>query len=388
MIEVSGRFCRGAVYFAGETISCRLTFRNTHLGSKDRPDSLKSHTIAWASAQIVCFCNTSPSRVVVPESLTQKHLNSASVSQNLTSLTPHTTDNGYCVLQTELKILFCDLKLRPGESKEVEYTDIIPKDALPSYRGPSVKYSYKIVVATQRVSGPVRVLRIPFRVLVLYGLAEFLSDNHMPRSNSIFIPSPEPANLIDVASEVLSTITSRKAPHDYKIANSDGTIGIFTLLKSSVRLGEDIIGVFDFSPGKVSCVQFTVLLQSEEDISEECRRRSDQGNTVTSYEKLTQFCLFSKKTHIAVPVPLHCSPGFLTEIVGLKWKLCFEFVVIKGIMDKIKLDTLREDDHMQQGPSHLDTDTVTWELPVRILPTMPPQAESAGSRLSSCKLYL
>lgn len=389
MIEVSGRLCRGAVYFSGESIKCKLLFRNIHTpGTKDRSGDPKYHTIAWASAQIICFCNTSPSRVVLPESFAQKHMKISSSSHNITSLTSPTTDNGYCVLQTELKFLFCDLQLSPGQTKEVEYCDIIPKDGLPSYRGPSVKYSYKIVVAMQRVGGPVRVLRIPFRVLVLYGLAEFLSDNHVPKSTSIFIPSPEPANLIDVASEVLSTITSRKAPHDYRIANANGPLGVFTLLKSSVRLGEDIIGIFDFSSGKVRCMQFTVFLQSEEDISEDCRRRPDQGNSITSYEKLTQFCLYSKKTHIAVPVPLHCSPGFLTEIVGLKWKLCFEFIVIRGKLDKMLLDTTRQDDRMLQGPSNLDTDTVTWELSVKILPTMPPQAETAGSRFNACKLVL
>nr|XP_039271892.1 LOW QUALITY PROTEIN: RAB6A-GEF complex partner protein 2-like [Styela clava] len=391
MIEVTARLARGSAYFAGEPIKCLLTFKNVGnpkdpMSESPKKTSAKADTLAWASAQIACFCSVSGSRVIMPESLSNNMM-MASQEVKMQHRLPHKEEHGRCVLQTNIKILFCDLRLMPGELKHFCFNDVIPSHAFPSYRGPSVKYSYKITIAMQRVGAPVRVLRVPLRVLVLYGVTEFKVEDE-PLTNSLFIPTPEPTNLLDIASEILSTITSRKNSHNYKIANTSGTITVFTLLKGSVRLGEDIVGMFDFSSGTVPCVQFTVCLQSEEEISEECQRHQDVGNAILSYEKHTQYCLFLKKTHIAVPVPLHSTPGFLTDLVCLKWRLHFEFVVSKGPLKKVKLDPTQSDDCMWQGPSHLETDTVSWDLPVRILPTMPMQAESSGCTMNSYSLTI
>ena len=42
---------------------------------------------------------------------------------------------------------------------------------------------------------------------------------------------------------------------NFKIANSRGTMGILSLVKTSAKIGEDFVGVFDFSSKTVSCVQ-------------------------------------------------------------------------------------------------------------------------------------
>lgn len=47
------------------------------------------------------------------------------------------------------------------------YKEKIPSDSPPSYRGQLIKYSYKITVGTQRVNSPVKLLRVPIRVLPL-----------------------------------------------------------------------------------------------------------------------------------------------------------------------------------------------------------------------------
>jgi len=51
----------------------------------------------------------------------------------------------------------------------VVYKETLPNELPPSYRGQAVKYSYKITIGTQRVNSPIRLLRVPFRVLVLNG---------------------------------------------------------------------------------------------------------------------------------------------------------------------------------------------------------------------------
>ena len=60
--------------------------------------------------------------------------------------------------------------------------------------------------------------------------------------------------------------------------------------------------------------QYSVTLQSEEIISDVCRKKSSQGTTVNSYCKHHEFCLHTKKTHISLPVPLTATPGFITDV--------------------------------------------------------------------------
>lgn len=47
----------------------------------------------------------------------------------------------------------------------VWYRESLPIEAPPSYRGTTVKYSYKITIATQKVGSHIKMVRIPFRVL-------------------------------------------------------------------------------------------------------------------------------------------------------------------------------------------------------------------------------
>ena len=49
------------------------------------------------------------------------------------------------------------------------YSDTVPVDGAPSYKGHAVKYSYKITVGTSRVQGDSKLLRLPIRILVVQG---------------------------------------------------------------------------------------------------------------------------------------------------------------------------------------------------------------------------
>lgn len=49
------------------------------------------------------------------------------------------------------------------------YSEIVPVDGPPSFRGQAVKYVYKLTIGCQRVNSPIKLLRVPFRVLVLQG---------------------------------------------------------------------------------------------------------------------------------------------------------------------------------------------------------------------------
>ena len=50
-----------------------------------------------------------------------------------------------------------------------QYKETLPFGLSPSYRGSCLKYSYKVTIGTQKVGCPIKLLRIPFRVLVVPG---------------------------------------------------------------------------------------------------------------------------------------------------------------------------------------------------------------------------
>jgi hypothetical protein len=61
-------------------------------------------------------------------------------------------------------------------------------------------------------------------------------------------------------------------------------------------------------------LQFSVVLQSEEEITPGCRRWSKQGSAVISYTKYHEVCLSLKHSQLILPIPLHVTPGFTTDL--------------------------------------------------------------------------
>ncbi|XP_076223263.1 RAB6A-GEF complex partner protein 2 isoform X1 [Nomia melanderi] len=368
MIEITAKLIRGPVYFSGEIIECLVTFSNppnpSHQISQSHSDIFES--LAWASAQVHCQCSTN-SKIVFSEKLnTTARLGAINAN---TTFAPWQQDNGHVVLNTKPKILFCDLRLSPGENKTYIYREIIPSDAPPSYRGHAVKYSYKITVGTQRVNTAIKLLRIPFRVLSLSELPEVTACNDSVdlSPNNPFMETQHRETPLDVALQTLQNLTARRSPNFYNITNGRGRVVRFCLFKNSYKLGEDIVGTFDFSNATVSCAQVSVALQSEEHISEEYRRGKTAVPTLVSYNKHHEMCMGLKYSHLVLPIPLHVTPDFTTDLMTLKWRLHFEFVTTSKLIDTPNDNTIN-----WQGPLTLDVETMIWDLPVHIHPTTTP----------------
>ncbi|XP_033633824.1 RAB6A-GEF complex partner protein 2-like [Asterias rubens] len=381
MIDVSANLVRGVTFLAGEVLECNVTFScPANSSNSTSPGGVQS--LAWASAQLHCQCHISASKVMLPKipiSEKSEELELLQSSGN-TSFAPSRGEKGNCILSTEPKILFCDLNLKPGERKTFLYHETIPNDAPPSYRGQAVKYSYKVTIGTQRVNCPIRLLRVPFRVLFLYGLG----DTSLPEqedttaSSNPFLAEERTQNtFLDLATQVLNTVTSRKNPNSYNIKNADGTVARFCLFKPAYKLGEDIIGTIEFPPScTVPCVQYSVVLQCEEHIAEECRRKPHQGVSMSSHGRHQEFCLHMSKSHMVLPIPLHVTPGFITDIVCLKWRLHFEFITAKDPSPEHVIPADQSEIAMWQGPNSLSVDTLVWNLPIKILPTNPMNAST------------
>ena len=368
-----------------------------------------------------------------------------------TALAPDRDSSGICVLQTPPQILCCDMTLKAGETRNLVYREKIPVEAPPSYSGSLLKYSYKLTVSVQRVGGSIKQIKLPFRVLVLYGLSDYQGVEEMPINSNPFLDQPirtikpsndvmrnnlqnmiddqnqtphssrqnlnnhlyhndssqlipqnhsstahsqnhiestnqfptnsehdsqaHNSNLLDLASDLLNRITAKRRPLFYKIANTNGVVGTFSIPKTSYRLGEDIVGIFDFC-GNVPCLQLEISLQMEEVVVDEFKKRSGQPNSITPFHKQISHCLFTKKQANVVPIPLHVSPEFMTEIVILRWRLHFEFVTSERPLEGQVLEDMTGN-NMWQGPFKVKTSGMAWDLPIKILPTVPALAEGS-----------
>jgi len=387
MIEVVAKLRGRSVFLAGETIECHVTFTNiSKFRVQDSPSKSSGIKLAWASAQLLCQCSVSESRMVLPKS----PLTSAEVTTtgNETSFIPSKGEKGSPVLSTMPSILFCDLNLLPGESKTYLYQEKIPLEAPPSFRGTAIKYSYKLTIGAHRFDCPTRLLRVPFRVLVVPGLHDLsvyeepIGTEGLKPSNPFVENVENRSSMLEVALEVLQTMTCRKGPNFYNITNSGGKVARFCLFKQAYRIGDDIVGTCDFSEATVPCVQFSVTLQSEEQIDELCRKKPSHGTTVTSYSKHCEFCLHTRKTHISVPIPLTATPGFNTDLVCLRWRLHFEFMTTKSTLPKLEPHTDSDipdcNGAFWQAPSNLDVETTVWDLPIKIFATNPLSATAVS----------
>ena len=68
------------------------------------------------------------------------------------------------------------------------------------------------------------------------------------------------------------------------------------------------------SPSPPRPPQYSVSLQSEEEIQQPYQRRPGQAVSVTGHGRHVEPCLHTASSHFALPVPLNITPGFSTDI--------------------------------------------------------------------------
>lgn len=209
----------------------------------------------------------------------------------------------------------------------------------PTYRGTSIRYFYKITIATQKVGAKVQALHLPIRVLSLPtminveeipALCNDTSDELSP-TNPFLEKHTNLETKLELALHHLQNITARRRPSFYMISNKRGRVGRFCLFKQNFKLGEDIVGTLDFSCRTVRCVQVSVTLQCEEilirpDVSSALKQppieESANGTELNSIGKIMNFtkhheiCLGLLQTQVILPVPFHVTPTFSTNAGG------------------------------------------------------------------------
>ncbi|XP_013100480.1 RAB6A-GEF complex partner protein 2 isoform X2 [Stomoxys calcitrans] len=272
MIEIKARLVRtDSIYATGEYVECLIEFiHKIPSGSVVNNEILES--LAWASVQLHCYRKTNISNQDKMLEMVGK-----------TALDAVTQAPGDVVVATKPKILFCDLKLQPNESKTYFFNELVPRDGPPTYRGHDIKYFYKLTIATQRVKSKVQTLTVPIRVLPIPLIArtdelpitEETNDELAPTNP--FLEKKEISEL-EISWHHLKNVTARRAPKFYRISNKRGYVGRFCLFKPAYKLGEDIVGSLDFANCKVRCVQFSVKLQLQEIMQNNGGNRSSNND--------------------------------------------------------------------------------------------------------------
>lgn len=177
---------------------------------------------------------------------------------------------------------------------------------------------------------------------------------------------------VEIAMENLQNITARRRPNFYVITNRRGKVGRFCLFKPCYKLGEDIIGTLDFSCRTIRCVQLSVTLQCEEILAGKPNKSSpeskDATGKITNFTKHHEICIGLLQTQMILPIPLHVTPSFFTDLVDVRWRLHFQFVTTTS--DELMPSDGPESWH---GPKNLDIETMVWNLPITIYSTNPTQ---------------
>ncbi len=382
-MEVTTELMSTGVYLSGDQLTCDITFRNVGRGDEVATKHV-TENLAWASAQLQCICQMASNAAAARRDSESSEILSGNVT---TSLQPQRDAFSHEVAATQPKILFCDLTLLPGESRTFRFEAVIPVSAPHSYHGRGIKYTHRVIVASQRLNCNIATLKVPFRVLSVAGLSSFrdsertndLRQTNPPITNPFLAAaahdSPAKDSSEKTPESVLSMLqepSARRVATYYNIKNTKGLVGKLCLFKTSYRLGEDVIGLFDFTGAESQCMQFSVSLYVEEQLLDESLKSKAK---VTTRQSCQEFSFGYDETNFALPIPLHATPSFADKNCKLTWMLRFEFVISASGADPIPLQPVLEPEstvgHEWNGPAHCQVETMTWNLPITVLPTNP-----------------
>lgn len=82
-----------------------------------------------------------------------------------------------------------------------------------------------------------------------------------------------------------------------------------------------------------------------------------------------------------LPIPLHVTPSFSTDLVDVRWRLHFQFVT-STTEDLMPVEG--PDADTWHGPKNIDIETMVWNLPITVYATNPTQIfhPSSGEALT------
>ncbi|XP_065670990.1 RAB6A-GEF complex partner protein 2 isoform X1 [Hydra vulgaris] len=390
MLEVKARLLHRAVFIPEEPINCELIITNVDKScqvsennsyfstsllnsletfGKSKQNDFKSNdhcaTIAWGSAQIYCQCDINDKKVKIPV-LFQKNFKNS---------------------QTSFKPIL------------VMYSQSLPLSLPPSYSGQYLKISYKVSIGIGGINQPLCIINLPFKLFemkCIYKALKTRFQNHLSdgiAKNQVNEKTKNPfqeddtdrESSLEISMDLLTNITTTKNLNTYNIQSANGIVGKFCLSKVYYRLGEDVLGMFEFSKSSIPCIKYTVCLQFEESISKECLANESVSNLIhyTTVSQHTECVKMAAKTSFALPIPITCTSQFTHKIVSVNWRLHFEFII-----EKTSNEDSSNENTFHKNSSIIYVETMLWNLPVHVVSTNPIQASLMMQSESSETIYI
>ncbi|VDK63517.1 unnamed protein product [Onchocerca ochengi] len=325
-----------AVYIAGEAIQCKVIVQN--IGNDEE-------SLAWGTGHVQCERIVRANKPDVI--LTRK--NSAEEKSKGTGTTAMSC-SAFTVFSCRPVILFCDLILNAGENRDFECTQQLPLTSIPpSFKGHLVRYVYKLTLGVQHVKSPIKLIHVPLRIIQ--------SDLGLTLPSSPILLNPFINNhnvgpsIVDLAMEAVDCLTAPRGAYSYSITNASGRVTSFSLNKKAYKLGEDVIGRFNFDNCTVRCLQFAVSLQSVENLINEewCSHIF-----VTTHMTEHIVCAYWTEATIRLHIPLSATPTFYTDTGN-------DF-------------TEEVEEGLWQAPANVNIETMAWDLDIKIFPCSPHNA--------------
>lgn len=387
MMEIAATLHPRSVFLAGDTVSCSIRFHST----------TSNLCVAWASVQLQCECVINESTSSGPSSLDPTMANGDSIqpSQQLTSRSSRTSFRpidwleGTQIMSSSPKLLFCELNLIKGEAKAFTYSDNLPFDIPPSFRGKNISYRYNLLIGAQLLNSTVEVMKVPFRVLTSPLMNSDMSPVTEREQPKLSITNPFLKNSeieenesakVDTNSFNLNHKSNLRQPAIYDIAVASGHIAKLSMPRKVFKMGEEIVGSLKFAhDSDIKCVQYLVTLVAMEEVY-----NLDQGKRILLHKtqnkvaKIHDFVMGFEETSLHLEVPLFITPTFSAPTCSLTWRLHFEFVIRppeKKVTKKAVEVKDSSDFNEWNAPQRMNVQTLEWNLPLTILASDPGQVE-------------
>uniref|UniRef100_A0A6B2L4N5 Uncharacterized protein n=1 Tax=Arcella intermedia TaxID=1963864 RepID=A0A6B2L4N5_9EUKA len=366
-------------------------------------------SVAWVALQVYGILSVDPTKVCLPpiSILDSQVHKSAGVSSYLPKIE---MSKGRYIFSSPQILLFCDVSLSPGESKSIEASCTLPDNLPPSYTGSSIKYSYYVsIIALRDIKSQISSTRFQFIVLnpeagfIRTRLEDVAIADYQPKVIEIKAPpilerergtEGRKWNLRvneDVSLSVKETTLRNKIESMFS-KNSTVTLNIkkgnfyickFTMGASVYKLGDLIMGHFDFSKADLICYQVIVTLQYSEEI-ESTYIHPNRKNVQKNFQTIETFAEITTNTHstnFRFEIPLSTSPQIQTDLVDVQWSLGFEFITAKVINDR------KGEMNIEFAPQ--ETEKLNWCLPISVLvPFYPNEVDTQCRKPTSTLLKL
>ncbi|CAJ0941770.1 unnamed protein product, partial [Mesorhabditis belari] len=350
-------------YLAGEVVKITVFLRNVHLsGAKS-----VSECVAWGSVQLGCE-RTGGGRI-----RDEKRRPTTSIAKSNT-----------CVYSSCPTILFCDIKLAANEHKTFTSQIELPLYGLPpSFRGNLIRYYNRITIAVQHFNSPIKMLHIPIHVIPAVGI----ESKQPAASNPFLFETTSRPTMSEIVTATVDQITAPRKEYIYQMTNSSGKVGSLTLYKKAYKLGEDIIGKLSFQDAEVCCFQWSVHLETIENIEDDEKTETqDKKSSTVSWAMQHNVSADFVENTFRLPIPLHAPPTFNTNSVRLKWRLRFEFVTCKELQSTPSINAAGF--RVWSAPDNVPIETLSWHVDLFVLACSPYNVALTDSNLTGSAILV